>query len=65
MQTKGLPRFGKDSDLPGEGRFFTQASNLVVSEEIACLQRVNFTFGVDLLAFSTTSGTKRKYNYFF
>ena len=65
MQTKGLPRFGKDLDLPGEGRFFTQVSNLAVSEEIACLQKVNFTFGVDLLAFSTTSGTKRKYNYFF
>ena len=62
MQTKGLPRFGKDSDLPGEGRFFTQVSNLVVSGGIACLKKVNFTFGVDLLAFSTTSGTKRKYN---
>ena len=48
-----------------EGRFFTQVSNLVVSGGIACLKKVNFTFGVDLLAFSTTSGTKRKYNYFF
>ena len=65
MQTKGLPRFGKDSDLPGEGRFFTQVSNLAVSDGIACLQKVDFTFGVDLLTFSTTSGTKRKYNYFF